>query len=172
MEFDILGILLRWMHILAAIALFGGTIFQRVALVPAARELDDEQHTRVAAAIRARWSKVVMAGILFLLVSGIVNFMFTIDLFKAESADKKLPAIYHALIGTKILLALAVFFFASALAGRGEATKRFRGNASKWLTVNLVLATIIVCISGVLRSTHTAPNKPEPAATSSLTDSP
>ena len=36
MDFDIVGIILRWMHILAAIALFGGTIFQRLALVPAA----------------------------------------------------------------------------------------------------------------------------------------
>jgi uncharacterized membrane protein len=166
MDFDIVGIILRWMHILAAIALFGGTIFQRLALVPAARELDDAQHARLAAAIRAKWSRVVMVAILFLLVSGVVNFMLTIKLFKAEAAEQKLPAIYHALIGIKILLALAVFFIASALAGRSEGTQRFRDNLSKWLTVNLILATMIVCISGVLRSTHSAPNKPASAATS------
>ena len=69
---DFVGILLRWMHIFAAIALFGGTIFQRIALHPTVGELDAAQRATVAAAVRRRWSKVVMISILFLLVSGVV----------------------------------------------------------------------------------------------------
>ena len=165
MEIDYLGILLRWMHIFAAIALFGGSIFQRVALVPASKELAADQRQRLGDAVRRRWSRVVMLSILFLLVSGLVNFVLTINLFKA--AGLKAPTLYHVLWGTKVLLALVVFFFASALAGRGAATQKFRDNAGKWLTVNLVLATLIVAISGVLRSLHTAPNAAIPPGLSS-----
>jgi uncharacterized membrane protein len=166
MEIDILGIVLRWMHIFAAIALFGGTIFQRIALHPTVGELDAEQRALVADGVRRRWSKVVMVAILFLLVSGLVNYILTVKAFKALGAvnpDDNLPPLFHALWGIKFLLALVVFFFASVLSGRSEGTKRFRENAGKWLTVNLVLATIIVCISGVLRSTHTGPNVKPPA---------
>lgn len=170
MEIDIVGILLRWMHIFAAIALFGGTIFQRIALHPTVGELDAEQRGIIAAGVRRRWSKVVMIAILFLLVSGLTNYMLTVGAFKKLAAVDpayKLPAFYHALWGIKVLLALVVFFIASVLAGRSEGTKRFRENAGKWLTVNLILATIIVCISGVLRSTHTGPNVKPPASAAS-----
>ncbi len=166
MEIDIVGIVLRWMHIFAAIALFGGTIFQRIALHPTVGELDAAQREIVAAGVRRRWSKVVMIAILFLLVSGLTNYILTVRNFKALGAvnpDDNLPPLYHALWGVKVLLALVVFFFASVLAGRSEGTKHFRENAGKWLTVNLILATIIVGISGVLRSTHTGPNVKPPA---------
>ena len=165
MEFDYLSILLRWMHVFAAIALFGGSIFQRVALLPAGKELAADQRQRLSDEVRRRWSRVVMLSILFLLVSGFVNFVLTINLFK--DAGLKAPSLYHVLWGTKVILALVVFFFASALAGRGAATQKFRDNAGKWLTVNLVLATLIVAISGVLRATHTAPNEAVPRTSSS-----
>ena len=42
MDLDILGILFRWMHILAAIAAVGGTFFIRLALLPSLAELPDE----------------------------------------------------------------------------------------------------------------------------------
>ncbi len=60
---------------------------------------------------------------------------------------------------------MVVFFIASALAGRGEATKKFRQDAKWWMTINLVLALIIVVLSGVLRFTHVGPTLPKPAAT-------
>ena len=103
-----------------------------------------------------------MVSALFLLISGTINLLFTIRLFKPP--NEPLPAYYHMLFGIKFLLALVVFFLASVLAGRSEGTRTFRENASKWLTINLIVATILVCISGVLRSTHTGPNIEPPAA--------
>jgi hypothetical protein len=46
----------------------------------------------------------------------------------------------------------------SRLAGRSAATARFRQHARYWLTVNVVLGILVICISGVLRTTHNAPD--------------
>jgi hypothetical protein len=58
-----------------------------------------------------------------------------------------------------------VFFIASALAGRGEFTKRFRQDAKWWLTVNLILALVVVALSSALRFTHVGPTLPKTVAT-------
>ena len=158
-------LVLRWLHILSAIALVGGAFFQRFALIGPAAELPEDARTRLLDAVRRRWSKVVMAAILFLLVSGLANAFTTMPEFRMafqlnpNHERLKLPRpTYDILLGVKILLALTIFFFASALSGRGKATAGFRQQASKWLSVNLFLAVVLVCISGVMRSFHTGPN--------------
>jgi uncharacterized membrane protein len=156
MDIDWLALVLRWLHIVAAVAAVGGTIFMRVALVPAAAGLPEDAHRALSEAIRRRWSKVVMAAILFLLVSGLWNFLTINASFKA--AGLKIPALYHPLFGVKFLLALGIFYIASSLAGRSAATAKFRANAKTWLTVNMVLGILVICISGVLRMTHNAPD--------------
>jgi len=143
-DIDILSVVLRWMHILAAITAVGGTIFSRVALLPAAGSLADEPRRVLLEGIRSRWSKYVAGAILFLLVSGLWNFM-------QMERSYKLGALYHALFGIKFLLAFAIFFLASVLNGRGALAQKLRANARCWLTVNMTLAILVVCISGVLR---------------------
>ncbi len=59
-----------------------------------------------------------MAAILFLLVSGFYNFL-------RYEFQYKLPPLYHALFLIKFLLALAIFYIASLLAGRSEAASAF-----------------------------------------------
>jgi uncharacterized membrane protein len=154
---DLGGLFFRWIHLLAAITAVGGTIFMRFALIPAASTvLSAEQHGALREAIRVRWSKVVMSAIGLLLISGFIN------LFRVLSGSIPSPSqgLYHMLFGMKFLLALAIFFIASALAGRSEATRRFRDNARTWLTVNAVLAVILVCISGGLRQLRDVPARP------------
>ena len=68
-----LDILMRWMHILSAIALMGGSIFLYVALLPAFSTLADDDRRNLEQAIRSRWARVVMAAIAFLFISGLVN---------------------------------------------------------------------------------------------------
>jgi len=59
--------------------------------------------------------------------------------------------LYHALVGTKILLAFGVFFFAAALVGRSEKLEGFRQHKKKWLTVMVLLTAVIVAISGYVK---------------------
>ncbi len=66
-------------------------------------------------------------------------------------ADQKL---YHMLFGIKVLAAFAVFFLASALAGRTAGMAPFRKNAKLWLSVLLALAVLIVVCGGIMRSLH------------------
>ena len=144
MQLDWLGIVFRWMHILAAIAAVGGTIFIRLALLPAVSVLPDESRKTLHEAVRSRWSKVVMATITFLIASGLYNLVVTIQRYE-------LPSYYVPLFAVKLVLAFVIFFVASALVGRSPALEKIRRNARFWLTLNLTLAILLVCISGVLR---------------------
>ena len=163
MELDFLGIGLRWLHIFAAMALVGGALFQRLALLGPSSQLPEAVREQMGAEIRRRWSKVVMLCALILLVSGLINAINIMTSFKAAfqsfHPDLKLkrPA-YDILLTVKIVLALVIFFIASALSGRGRATAGMRQKAAGWLSLNLFLAVILVGISGVMRSWHTGPN--------------
>lgn len=148
MQLDWVAIVFRWMHILAAITAVGGTIFMRAALAPSVAVLPDDQRKVLHEQVRSRWVKFVMGAILFLIVSGLYNFMRRLN---APGIERPYIALYHGLFTLKVLLALCIFFVASALTGRAEALARFRQNVKFWLSVNVVMAVIVVCISGVLR---------------------
>jgi uncharacterized membrane protein len=160
---DGLGLLFRWLHILAAMAAVGGPIFIRLALLPAVATLPEEERKRLNETVRSRWSKVVMAAILFLLISGFYNF-FAFRSLSATWGDSWQPGsanawTYQMLFGVKFLLALAIFFIASALTGRSTALVRFRENAKFWITSNLVLAVLLVAVSSQMRMMHMGPNR-------------
>lgn len=143
--YELILLILRWLHIGAAIVAIGGAFFMRVALMPAAaRTLDDATHAKLREALRARWFVVVQASIAVLLVTGGINFVMLAMPPKIE------PMPYHAIFGVKFLAAMGVFFIASVLVGTGQGMAKMRANRAKWLTVLLVLAGIIVALSGVL----------------------
>jgi uncharacterized membrane protein len=130
-----------------AIVVVGGTFFVRFVLLPAATQtLEDDAHNRLRGAVMGAWKKIVHSGIALFLLTGGINYYRVI----AERTHKG-DSLYHALLGTKILLAMVIFFIASALVGRSAAFEAMRRNARKWLTVNLLLAAIIVAISGFLK---------------------
>lgn len=147
MQLDWIAIVFRWVHILAAMTAVGGTIFMRTALVPSVAVLADDQRKALHEQVRSRWVKFIMGAILFLLLSGFYNFFRRVN----QGFDPDPKRLYNILFGIKFLLALAIFFIASALTGRASALERIRKNAKFWLTVNVVLAVTVVCISGVLR---------------------
>jgi uncharacterized membrane protein len=156
-----LGFVLRWFHLIAAITVVGGSIFMRFALAHSASVLPDAERKALYEQVRSRWAKLVMASIGFLLLTGLINLILFLRDSKTppwEAWHKSYSLLYNAVFGIKFLLAMALFFIASALAGRGEATQRFRQNSKWWMTVNVALALIIVALSGILRLTHTGPS--------------
>jgi hypothetical protein len=153
----LIGLISRWMHILAAITAVGGTIFMRMALLPSVGSLADDARKQLHEAVRSRWAKFVMGSIALLLISGLYN------IFVIESQKRIPPAdsgLYHALFGIKFLLAFGIFFIASALVGRSPAFAKIRANARFWLTLNMTLAILVVCLSGVLRALRDKPPAP------------
>jgi uncharacterized membrane protein len=143
---DYILLINRYAHILGAIALMGGTIFARFAVVPTLSNWSAAERELLHEQLRTKWSKFVSLSTLLLLVSGIVNLgvypaMFKFDTFK----------LYSAIGGVKFLLALPIFFIAALLTGKSGLAKKIQANAKFWLTVNLLLALSMVCIGGGLR---------------------
>jgi uncharacterized membrane protein len=154
-------LLLRWAHILAAIIAMGGLVFARFGLLPAIADLDQPSRDRIHDAIRRRWLPWVIGAITVLLASGLANFLLFNARVKAEGwggGGWMRETSYHALFGAKFLLAMVVFYFASALVGRGEGTAWVRRDRAKWLSVTIGLALAVVLISGWMRQLHTGPN--------------
>jgi uncharacterized membrane protein len=138
---EYISLVMRWMHVLAAIALMGGAIFMRFGLHPSLAALGEDQQKALKAAVRGRWSKWVMGASAFLLISGAVNFALFMTRYNLEKP-------YHMVIGIKMLIALAVLFIAATLVGRSANAEKFREKAVMWLNINLLLATIVVCLGG------------------------
>lgn len=136
----LLPLISRWAHIGCAIVLIGGSFFVRFALMPALQGEAPELTDR----IRKRWKKFVHGGIPIFLISGLYNYIQMIPKHKGDG-------LYHMLLGTKMILAMVVFYFASVLVGSREGTQKIRDNARKWMGLTLLLATIIVGISGFVK---------------------
>lgn len=141
----ILNTVSRVVHVGTAITLVGGSVFMAFALMPAAAaKLSDEEHDRLREGVLGRWKKFVGPGIGLFLISGFYNYMRMIPLHKGDG-------LYHGLVGTKIILAFAIFFIASALVGKSKGLEGMRQNRAKWLKVLILLAATIVCISGFVK---------------------
>lgn len=134
----------RFLHVGTAITLVGGTIFMRFVLKPAADQLSQEAHDQLRTALIARWKRFVHGGIGLFLLSGFYNYMRLMPQHKGDS-------LWHALVGTKILLAFGVFFLASALVGKSKSFEGLRQQRPKWLAVVVLLSLIIVGISSFVK---------------------
>jgi uncharacterized membrane protein len=145
MSFDIYS---RWFHVWFAGLLLGGTVFQWFALGPAVRDLSDEQKPLFREWINARWRIAVMVSSLILLITGFYNYLVVLrPLHKGDG-------IYHMLMGFKILLALAVFFFAAVLSGRSPKFEKMRRRSGLWNVILIGLITVIVALGGYLKVAH------------------
>ncbi|PHY01961.1 MAG: hypothetical protein CK530_06655 [Planctomycetaceae bacterium] len=156
-------LLLRWAHVLAAVIAMGGLVFARFGLLPALTNFDSATRENIHESIRRRWLPWVIGSITVLLASGLANFLLFSSRVKAEGWNEgewMRQTGYHALFGAKFLLALVVFYFASALVGRGAGTQWVRNNRSTWLSVTLGLALAVVLLSGWMRQLHTGSNTP------------
>ena len=149
----VLGLVARWLHLLAAITAVGGTIFARAVVFPTLDGLPVDDREALHAAMRARWSVIVAAAIGFLLLSGLYNIGVT-------SVRFRLPGWYMGVFGVKFVLALIIFTVASLLTGKTAAADEMRKNARFWLNLNIVLAVAVVCLSGVLRTAEKTPKQP------------
>ena len=141
---EILDTVSRVVHISTAIVLVGGSVFTLLVLMPAAKQLPDEPHGQLAEAITGRWKRFVHIGVSLFIISGVYNYVRALPNHQGD-------ALYHALLGVKMLLALGVFFLAAALVGRSTKLELIRRNRCTWLTVLVFLAAVIVAISGYVK---------------------
>ncbi len=139
-----IDVLSRLVHVLTAITLVGGSFFSLWVLLPSAAKLDQGSRARLIEGIGSRWRRFVHGGVALFLISGLYNYFRAMPLHKGDG-------LYHMLVGSKMLLALAVFFIAAALVGRSPRLAGMRENRSWWLTILVSLSVLIVAISSFLK---------------------
>lgn len=152
---DWLDVVSRIFHVLTAITLVGGSMYAAMVVGPVLRANSAEVADQWQAALTAGWKKWVHGGIALFLLTGFYNYIRTMPLHKGDG-------LYHALIGTKILLALAVMVIASGLVGRSGAFQFMRDGRRTWQGILLFLAVVIVSMSGFLK-VRASMDRPTPA---------
>jgi len=160
-------LILRYMHILGAIALMGGTIFMRFALRPVVVSLPPETKAIVHEQVRSRWSKFVMLASALLLVSGFTNLALA-GRYNFEPILGMEKGGYHMIVGLKFLLAVPIFIIAAFMTGRTNTAKRVQANAELWMNVNLALALLMVLIGGYLKFVKREPKDQKTAVTAAV----
>ncbi len=142
---DLVTLLLRWVHIGCAATLIGGALFSGLALWPGAdQSLDSTQRQELRTAVGRRWSKVVFSCIGLLLITGLANFY----ILALKPEIEAMP--YHALFLVKVLIAMVLFFIASAVVGRSPAFENMRKRPAFWHTLLAALGLFLILLSGVL----------------------
>lgn len=144
----LIDLLLRWTHVLSAVALLGGSFFLRWTVVPALSTLAEEPRQALQQAMRRRWAGVVGVASGLLLISGLVNAVLMIKRYEFIGP---LSGMYHMLVGVKLLLAFGVFTLAALLSGRSAAAERMRGQHTFWLNVTVALGVTLVCLGGLMK---------------------
>lgn len=134
----------RVVHIATAIMLLGGSLYNLLLVQPLLDAQSDVERQKLSSNLTAQWKRFVHLGILLFLVTGFYNYVRAMPSHKGDG-------LYHALIGTKILLALGVFFLASALVGRSEKLQALRSGSGWALKLLCLLGLIIVAISGFVK---------------------
>ena len=153
---EILPLVSRWSHIIAAIVLVGGTIFLRLAVVPVQNTGEISNDTFES--VRKRWAKFVMLSVMFLLVSGLYN-------AAVKAIGYQLDSTYLVLLMAKIVLALVVFFLVSVLSGRSGMAQRLRAAGTKYYNVTILVMLLLVCIAGFMKmSPQPVKDRGEPAS--------
>jgi len=155
MEIDPVTILVRWLHIAAAIVAAGGAIFARFVAAPALESLPADLRSSMHEEMRKRFVGLVMASIAVLLLTGFYNYL------RQEMPAHRGQGGYHGLMGAKILLAMGVFFLASALVGRSPALEWVRAKRKLYLGINVLLAMMVVALGAVLRAIPDAAAAPQ-----------
>jgi uncharacterized membrane protein len=144
---NFLEVLMQWIHIGSVAVAVGGMFTLRFVGCPAIKSVlpsDEDARKRLMQAIIKRFKIVVHASVTLLLVSGGYLLWAMWPVLKASKA-------YRHGMETKILLALAIFFLSIMLTATREQPNFFQKNRDKWLTVNIVLAMIVIGIASYLR---------------------
>ncbi len=135
---EALNVLMRWLHITAAVVLIGGVLYARLVVAPAIASLPAAEQDTLGDAMATRFRWLLFLAVLFLLATGAYNVILNLGR----------GALYQTLLGIKILLALHVFA-AGILIVKANNPKRTRQ-----LTGVMISGLIIIAISAVLRQLH------------------
>jgi hypothetical protein len=145
---DIINVIMRWLHVASAVAGVGGTLTMRFVILPVLAQMDNGGE--VLDRIRPAFKKLIHSALGLLILTGLYNYVIVAipAVRKLKELGVEKMARYHMVMGTKILLALALFTIAILLL---KPVPSFHEKRKQWLTVNVVLGLLILLLSAYLR---------------------
>ena len=138
---DIILLIIRWAHALAAVVWIGGSLFMLLAGRPALRSSDPDG--LVGRALATEFRPIVATAIAVLIVSGVI---LTVDRLTSEAAG----IAYTVALAAKIALAVYAFGIAWALPRRrGQRVDGLRGALSGPVTLTII-GVLVIGLADVL----------------------
>jgi cytochrome bd-type quinol oxidase subunit 2 len=136
--FELLQLVMRWLHIASVAALIGGILYWRMALTRAASAFAPETRDELGSKAAAAFRPIAFVAMACLLGSGIYNIL---------SAPGH-SVLYHALLGIKLLLVGHVFAVTILIVQPKNArrTRMLTGVMISGLTVIAISAYLHCCI--------------------------
>jgi uncharacterized membrane protein len=149
---DVLLLIIRWVHALAAVSWVGGGAFYLLVLRPNIRDAQGDMASAIAR-VGQQFRHLVNTAIAVLLVTGVI-------LTLSRVTSNYVGAPYIAVLVVKIVLALYMFYLVRFLRPRtypGDATTPARGirRATSLLTgatAVLVIGVIVFLLADILRA--------------------
>jgi len=136
------SLLVRWLHVLAAITWIGGMLFIALVLVPVTRRLDDPAlRTRLVQDAGRRFRAVGWVALAVLVVTGLLNLWIHPVLLSSPRLHWKL-----GLVGLALILSGFHDFVLGPRAGAPGADPSARVRASWVARLNVVIVLVIVAL--------------------------
>lgn len=141
---------MRWLHVASAVVGVGTTLFMRFVIVPALARVPNGGE--VLDQIRPGLKRVIHSALGLLILTGFYNYLVVAaprirELRSTGLAPEQL-AMYHPIMGFKIILSLVLFVVATLLL---MPLPSFHENRKTWLSVNSVLGLLILFLGAILR---------------------
>lgn len=143
-----INVLLRWLHVAAAVVGVGATITMRFVVLPALAALPNGGE--VLDRIRKPLKGLIHGAIGTLLLTGFYNYLIVAapKVRAAREAGETTLSSYHPVMGLKIILSLVLFTIAMLLL---KPVPSFHENRKTWLSVNVMLGLLIMLLAAYLR---------------------
>lgn len=146
MESDlVLPLVMRWIHMLSALTLVGGSVFLWLVYLPiSSRILSDEERARVREPLMRRWKLMSHPTIILFLVSGFYTYIAVTRL------QHEGQAVYHMAFGIKFIAAMVVFALTIVLTSTMEWSDKLRDSKALWWAFMASIA-VVVLLAGFMR---------------------
>ena len=138
---DIILLIIRWAHALAAVIWIGGSLFLLLAGRPALRKVDSEG--LVGRALAVEFRPIVATAIAVLIISGVI---LTVDRLTSDAVGLA----YTAVLVAKIVLAVYAFGIAWLLPRRREPRLGGVRGALAGPTALTIVGVIVIGLADVL----------------------
>ena len=127
---DILTAVMRWLHLSSVATLVGGLLYARFVIAPSENVLPLEEQVKLNDRAAVKFRPLVFTAMACLVLSGVYNYL----------TKPGHSALYHALFGIKILLALHVFAVSILIAqpGNKRRNRQMIGAVISGLTIILI----------------------------------